>query len=119
MALTSGGGGGRADRRSYGFGVQVWASLLRRNNRRCLLLGEDYHRAKNNAGPSSDSQSQSGFEGIFWGTVKRRQLAVASDQCEGKGNGKGGMGEECCVQYLARLSMGVALDDVARNPSHG
>lgn len=52
-------------------------------------MGEDYHRAKNNAGPSSDSQSQSGFEGIFWGTVKRRQLAVASDQCEGKGNGKG------------------------------
>jgi hypothetical protein len=52
-------------------------------------LGEDYHRAKNNAGPGSDSQSQSGFEGIFWGTVKRRQLAVASDQCEGKGNGKG------------------------------
>ena len=29
------------------------------------------------------------------------------------------MGEEYCVQYLARLSMGVALDDVARNPSHG
>ena len=43
---------------------------------------------------------------------------MAKDQCEGKGNGKGQEWERSVV-YLARVSVGVALDDVARYPSHG